>query len=410
MNRRVFLTAGLGALTVSLAGCLASLPRVPFALEPFPPDPTVRWVRRYSGELEHLRLTALVGTADGGYLAAGARMDGTDGSTAALLVRTDGNGEEQWRRTVAGFGAVAAVAAPDGGFAVLQGAEGAATAGVLRIDADGETVWTTVLPADPHLAVEATDIAVDADGYVVTGSRTDRHDDPNSDDRWTGLVIALDVDGQERWTRTFPTRVVRAVVSLEDGYLLLCATEDGVPEVRWLDADGEERRHRTYGHSYNDALWSVAQIPGGFVFAGRSVDPALAREVPWLLAIDADGEVRWSYGYPFGGAESYTTADFAALAVDADGLIYVTGAYHPTGHWDGRTRPVLAKVSGDGSRVELVRQYGAVGGGGRAVVRSTDGSIVLAGELTRSWTEGFLLDAGRPTESNVARVRPVRRG
>lgn len=87
----------------------------------------------------------------------------------------------------------------------------------------------------------------------------------------------------------------------------------------------------------------------------------------------------------------------------------MTGAYHPTGHWDGRTRPILAKVSRDGSRVEWVRQYGAVSGGGFAVVRSVDDSTVVAGELTGAWTEGFLLDAGRPTESNIPDVVPVRR-
>lgn len=407
MNRRVFLATSLGAVAASLAGCIASLPRTPLSPEPFPPDPTLRWVCQYRENLAHLEFDALVGTTDGGYLAAGTRMNGTDGRLSAYLVRTDGAGEERWRRTVDGAGAIAAVEASDGGFVVLRGAENPS---VLRVDADGEPMWTRELSVDSRRTVVVSDIAADADGYVITGSRTDRHGESSSaDERWTGLVIALDIDGQERWARTFPIPVVHTVVPLEDGSLLLCATEDGVPDVRWLDTDGEERQHRIYSHVDNDALWTLSPTPSGFVFAGRSVDPELAREVPWMLAIDADGEVLWSYSYQFGGAESYTTANFADLAVDADGSIYVTGAYHPTGHWDGRTRPILAKVSRDGSRVEWVRQYGAVSGGGFAVVRSVDDSTVVAGELTGAWTEGFLLDAGRPTESNIPDVVPVRR-
>ena len=419
MKRRVFLIAGLGAAAVGLAGCLSSggPSTARPTPDPLPADPTVRWLRRYGSA----SFGVINSTTDGGFLAAGRyRETGADG----IVVRTDRAGEERWRQVIDGSGAVGAVETADGGVFVVLGAPDPR---LLRLDADGETVWTRAFESPPGTEFEPTDMAVDpGGGYVIAGVHVERVEAGHpsaSDERRSSVAVSVDAEGHERWRRVFPARdvvvsvdkdgvvergpgsdEVSAIVSTGDGYLLVSGPTEEAPSVRGLDAAGTERWRRSYGRAYEEHLYAILPTAREFVLLGREVDPGTGREVPWLLAVDTAGDVLWSRGYLFRNGRNDASADLAAIVADADGGFLVAGTYHPENYWSDQSRPMLAKISGDGSRVEWARQYGDVSGGvGTAVAQARDGAVVLAGELG----EAVIVDAGRPTESNLGPVRSV---
>ncbi|MFC4356535.1 hypothetical protein ACFO0N_01065 [Halobium salinum] len=374
-----------------------------------------------------MKLGTLVSTADDGLFAAGERMDGTDGSLSAFLVRTDRAGEDLWRRTVEGSAAVAALDPVDGGFLVLLGYPAPR---LLRLDGDGRTLWTRDIEMPDGVGFEPVAlVAREVGGYAIAGVSVEgiRVGPDAFAERRSPVVMAVDSDGHERWRRTFPapdiivssdgkgnvewgpgSDIATGIAATGGGYLLVSNPEGEPPVVRALGARVEERWRRSYGNVYGGYLRSITPTPEGFVLTGRILDPEADSEVPWLLAIDDAGEPLWSYGYLFSDGPDAAAADFAALEVDSDGSLVVAGTYHPDGHWSDRSRPMLARIGRDGSQVQWVRQYGDRGGIGEAVARTSDGSMVLAGERNGSWTEGLLIHAGRPTASNLGSVLPVR--
>lgn len=151
------------------------------------------WRRSFDGDNEsaYLELDSVVATADGGLFATG--QVGTDcgplvgGTCDALLIKTDGAGNELWRRTYGG-------AEKDGGVALARAADGSAlVAGysrsyggaiqdptqafqwadtmLMKIAADGATSWHKIKGLRPRGADLAQGLATTADGgFVITGS------------------------------------------------------------------------------------------------------------------------------------------------------------------------------------------------------------------------------------------------
>lgn len=151
------------------------------------------WRKSFDGESEaaYLSLDAVVTTADGGLFATG--QVGTDcgpavgGSCDALLIRTDGNGDEVWRHTYGG-------AEKDGGYAIARARDGSAlVAGysrsyggaiqdptqafqwsdtmLMKIASDGTTSWHKIKGLRPRGSDLANGLATTADGGIVfTGS------------------------------------------------------------------------------------------------------------------------------------------------------------------------------------------------------------------------------------------------
>lgn len=425
MNRRTFLSTGLGAALLGITGCLANPLPSPLVPDPLPTDPTLRWLRRYGRANSHESFDVLLPLADGGFFAAGAQMRTGD---AAFLVRTTRDGEERWHRLIDGPHAVAAVETADGGVLLVVGPEAPR---LIALDTDGGTVWSRIVRPTSTARYEFTDIETALDGgFVLAGTRIDPVEsstDGGPTERRSAVVVAVDPEGHVRWERLFPapdyawatdddgnvkwgpgSERANAIVAADDGYLLLCEDTDTAPYVRRLAADGTERWRRSYGAEYNQSLWAVAPRDGGYVLAGRRlIDDEDYVDVPWLLAIDTEGSPVWSYGYQFGEGQS-SEAGVSDLVVDPDGSVVLAGSYHPDGRWTGRSSPMLVGIGADGT-LEWSRRYGDRGGIGSAVVRAPDGSCVLAGQLDEAgpWTDAVLVNAGRPTGSNIDSIERV---
>lgn len=142
-------------------------------------------------------------------------------------------------------------------------------------------------------------------GYVAIGHLTEALD------TWEGptdvLVVKVAADGTEEWQRRIGTPdawdVGYAVAEVDDGYVLgVGLSEDGRQRraLVKLDADGEVVWQRTYDGDGQGAVRGLDVLDDGSILATgyvASPDPGflfIADDASaFLLAVDADGEVRW---------------------------------------------------------------------------------------------------------------------
>lgn len=201
-----------------------------------------------------------------------------------------------------------------------------------------------------------------ADGYLLVG------------DTYVGTeslasLVALRVDGGERWRRTYSTLGWRyAGVPLAGAG----GCSSGVPNSRRAGRrarsrcdDGDGRWRRSFPAT-DGVLTAAAPGPdGAVVLCGYRGAPDVD-ERPWAVCLDANGALRWSHAPDVRG-------EFEGVAPAPDGYVLVVTR-------DGETDDASAtKLDAEGREVwsrhypELGRLYG---------VRATDGGYVLFGEVS----------------------------
>lgn len=143
-------------------------------------------------------------TADGGYVIFGSTDNfGTSGSTDAWMIKTDGNGVEQWNKTFGGVDyeeAMSGQQTTDGGYifaGTKQVADGTTDIWVVKTDADGTKVWEQTLGGtdyDTGYSVQQTSDG----GYFIVGDYTNTVT-MNPD----VYAAKLGNDGSMKWNETF---------------------------------------------------------------------------------------------------------------------------------------------------------------------------------------------------------------
>ena len=174
------------------------------------------------------------------------------------------------------------VAVDEDGY-VYSGSSGITDNTVKKIDPDGDKVWTF----DGHNDY-VYGVAVDEDGYIYSGSRD-------------GTLRKIDLDGDEVWTFEEYTGTVRAVTVDEESYVY-SGNQDNT--VRKIDPDGDEVWSFD-GH--DETVRTVAVNEDGYVYSGSYYESTVKK-------IDPDGDEVWT----FDGHDD----DVYAVAVDEDGYVY----------------------------------------------------------------------------------------
>jgi hypothetical protein len=306
------------------------------------------------------------------------------------------DGDERWARwlpedEVWSSATARAVAVDDAGDVWLAGdvhGEHDDDVWVARCDPEGNPRWSFVRDVGGHRD-RGLALALDEHGVVVAGE-TLRH----AGDR-DGLVLALDGDGQRRWTwqHDGPAGTLddaRAVATTADGGVVVGGGEDGLTAwwISKLDADGDPlgtTRERGQVGAWVSALavdeggdlWAVgtevlaAPIPG---------DASTWHAQPWLARLDAAGSVRWRVVEP---PEGSTRREAFAVALDGMGGATMVGTDPIPGAICTRVycpgRLWLAAYAGDGRRRYVATPSEMARGEGRAIVRDEDGLFWLAG-------------------------------
>ena len=258
------------------------------------------WLRTYGGTNDDEGY-AVLQTADFGYLIAGVTSSSGAGSRDVWLIKTDAEGIEKWNRTHGGFssdGAWSVAPTADGGFIVAgwtysHGPGYLGNAWLLKTDGQGSEEWNRAFGGSGVDRAHSVQQTSDG-GYILAG-----YTDSFGAGLYDMLLIKADSLGAQEWLETFGGSgrdYAQAVEQTADGgYVLAGYTLSygaGGDDV-WLvktDADGDAQWDQTYGGTASDVAYSVAQTTdGGYVVAGHTLSYGAGLHDVWLIRLAGDG-------------------------------------------------------------------------------------------------------------------------
>lgn len=314
------------------------------------PDGTERW-RRQVGTPAFDEAEAVAIDAAGRVVVAGSTGGGVDGPSAggddAFVVVFDADGGELWRTQFGSpvYDVVRDVAVGPDGLVVLVGATqgalfapnvGSTDAWVAKLDADGDPTWFRQYGTPVQDA--AYGVAVDGDGNVVVGGRTDGSLFGPSAGASDAFVVKYTATLGAVWDLQFGTpagEIVQALAVDARGHAFATGYTSGDLDganaglgdlyVLELDPDGDEVQRVQVGTEANENGTAVAVHPGGGVVVAGHGTGAFAEE-PFgdtdalAIAFAADFSERWRRQF---GSDR---ADYAwGVAVDGAGATVLVG-------------------------------------------------------------------------------------
>jgi hypothetical protein len=143
-------------------------------------------------------------TSDGGYIITGATGSFGNGSSDVYLIKTDGSGTEQWTKTFGGTSSDycnSVQQTTDGGY-IITGytssfGNGSSDVYLIKTDGNGDSLWTKTLGGSNDDAGYSVQQTTDG-GYIITGSTQDAVN--GRADIW---LIKTNGSGTEQWSQTF---------------------------------------------------------------------------------------------------------------------------------------------------------------------------------------------------------------
>jgi PGF-CTERM protein len=296
--------------------------------------PAEEWNRTYEGITS---VESFQQTADSGYILAGNTRPDTNSDIS--LVKTGPTGSEQWNRT---FGETFS---DDRVKSVLQTSDG---------------------------------------GYLITGSTSACWRDC-PDDVW---LIKINTEGIEQWNltlgRTGYEEMVFVQQTTDGGYILIENTDyrTRFSDI-WIvkvDSNGNMQWNNTLGGIGQDNPYSVSQIPGGYIIAGKTDSYGSGTFDFWLVKTDTKGEEQWNNTY---GGYSGDIADSIQQTHDGGYIIAGTTNSFGASHLDF----LLVKTDSNGKE-QWYRTFGGVSLElDSSVQLSPDGGYILGGR-TLSFDDG----------------------
>jgi len=240
-------------------------------------------------------------TSDGGFIICGSTTNIPLGpGITGYLIKTDGNGEEEWSQTFGGgwdqFFSLEQTS--DGGFIVCGFTEsfgnGMKDVFLVKIDENGEEEWFQTFGG--YVDDYGTSVQQTPDGgYIIIG--------------WTGsfgsidgYLIKTDGNGEEEWSQTFgglPMDQFLSGQQTTDGGFIMCGSTEsfgnGMKDVYLIktDGNGNEEWSQTFGGTGIDSGNSVQQTTdGGYIITGNThLDNNNDDQDIYLIKTDSQGNV-----------------------------------------------------------------------------------------------------------------------
>jgi len=221
-------------------------------------------------------------TKDGGYIIVGETeiFEGTQSSDFnVLLLKTDANGNEIWRKTFGGtdFDLGKSVQETSNGGYIIVGRTWSFGAGesdfyLIKTDANGNETWSKTFGGTDIERGQSVQETADG-GYIITG-RTWSFGGGSAD----VYLIKTDTNGNKTWSKTFGGTDWESGNSVQEtadgGYIIAgetCPCPEGTGDVYLIktDANGNEIWSKTFGGTGQDMGTSVQEIADGeYIIAG----------------------------------------------------------------------------------------------------------------------------------------------
>jgi len=283
------------------------------------------WQRRFipSGYIDADGV--IIPTNDGGYILVGSALPACcRGGHSAWLLKLDHRGGVEWSRLYgAPYDALFTVhQTSDGGYVAMGNTQSIESghvfnAWILKLDSLGGIVWQKAFPGQDGYWVEQTSDG----GYIMSGTVL-------ADGKGAGWVVKLDSSGNTVWQKAFEVAphspAYQVHQTSDEGYIVLGQIDGrGGAWIFRLDSEGNILWQKSYsgvGSAYPSSIEEMSDH--GFIVSGRfnpaSLSPQAGLWGPWLLRLDADGNMVWWKMYGLGNSglqEVHETMDGGLIAV-----------------------------------------------------------------------------------------------
>jgi hypothetical protein len=326
-------------------------------------------------------------TSDGGYVAVGVTRSFGEGNEDIYMVKTDANGNLLWTKTYGGPRTDNGWSVHEhGGRLVLAGFTDSFGAGdfdcyLAATDGDGELQWSKTFGGEGNDRCWGLLPAPDA-GYVLVGETASFGSGAQD-----CYLIKTDASGNELWSKTYGgeegDRCFSIAQAADGGFVLAGQTYskgagDRDAYLIKTDPSGVEEWSETFGGPASDVGHSVAATSdGNFLMTGYTTSLAIREDDPYLVKIDAQGQVQWTRVIPLEGVNRTLTGEQTA-----DGG-FILGGYSEVRSSRARAA-LLVKTDGAGN-LEWSRDLFLTTTGqsvGYTVRATADGGSVLTGHTT----------------------------
>lgn len=244
-------------------------------------------------------------TNDDGYILVG----GSDAESGdGLVIKTDSNGNELWRKTFSNSGFEGLCITSDGGYIISGIFRGTLNkALIVKLDQDGNIEWEQKMGESPGGWIVQIQQTSDG-GYIGAGNFYTGNGD--------GWLLRLDSNGNQLWSKTFgldnsddwfhsiyqsddggyisPGWNLNGADLTSDGWILKTDTNGNIEWEKFVDT-GED----IMGMDKLDMFNMGKQTPdGGFIFSGWSSGSIIGEKGHfWIVKTDNEGNIEWQQNY-----------------------------------------------------------------------------------------------------------------
>ena len=265
------------------------------------------WIKTFDGSNRDYA-SSIQETIDGGYVFTGSKGSGDYKET--WLIKTDSQGNEDWNQTFGGGNydrGNSVKQTNDGGYIITgeisSSGNGSSDVLLIKTDHNGNKEWKRTFGGGDYDRGYSVQQTRDS-GFIIAGSTRSNGD--SYDDLW---LIKVDSQGNEEWNRTFGGGYIDIghciYETTDNGYVITGYTQsygNGSRDL-WLiktDVHGNEEWNQTFGDSFVDYGKSVQQtIDGGYIITGSKGTDYHSNV--WLIKTDAQGNEEWNR--IFGGVD-----------------------------------------------------------------------------------------------------------
>ena len=324
-------------------------------------------------------------TNDGGYIVTGSTSGSFTGGNL-YLVKTDGNGNEQWYKTFGGTTGKSVKQTSDGGY-IIENTWGIGPPDIVLVKTDwnGNEQWYKTFVGTG--GEDGESVQQTSDGGYIIGGYTNSFG--NGEDDF--YLIKTDVNGNEQWSRTFggieDDNCYSVQQTSDGGYIMTGVTNSfGNGNTVYLvktDGSGNEQWSKTFDESWDDYGFSVQQTnDGGYVITGWTYFGNGYFDV-FLIKTDGNGNEQWNK--TFGGIEN----DYGnSVKQTNDGGYILCGTTISFGI-DETEDVYLIKTDGSGNEMWSQTYGGVDEDQGWSVDVTLDGGYIISGT-----TESFSIVNG----------------
>ena len=268
---------------------------------------TEQWSQTY-GDIENEGGIAKQ-TTDGGYIIGGWKSFGNQQDYTFYLMKTDGNGIEQWNQTYAQGRGGSVQQTTDGGYIIAGRKDSLFLSGhterdvyLIKTDGNGVEQWNQTFGGVNHDAGYSVHQTTDG-GYIIAGG---------SNSNMSVYLIKTDGSGAQQWSKTFgnyfdPQFPYYTQQTTDGGYIISgtwfdfdWTTGTGNRDIFLLktDGNGDSLWTKTYG-GVNDDVGSFVQqtTDGGYIIIGSKGTGSSDSDV-YLIKTDGNGNVTSTFNIP----------------------------------------------------------------------------------------------------------------